>query len=55
MRKGKIAMWIRVRDDVAPERAAPPRGPDREFLSSGRIAGRRVPTPDGPEGQAPSA
>ena len=55
MRKGKIALWIRVRDDVAPERAAPPRGPDREFLSSGRIAGRPVPTPDGPEGQAPSA
>jgi hypothetical protein len=55
MRKGKIAIWIRVRDDVAPERAAPPRGPDRDFLSSGRIAGRPVPTPDGPEGQAPSA
>ena len=26
MRKGKIAMWIRVRDDVPPEKAAPPRG-----------------------------
>src|SRR4051812_11902525 len=55
MRKGKIALWIRVRDDVAPEKAAPSRGPDREFLRSGRIAGRAVPTPDGPEGQAPSA
>jgi hypothetical protein len=44
MRKGKIALWIRVRDDVSPERAAPTRPPDRDFLRSGRIGGRRVPT-----------
>jgi hypothetical protein len=55
MRKGKIAMWIRVRDDVAPEKAAPPRRPDREFLRSGRVPGVPDQTPGDSKSEAPSA
>jgi hypothetical protein len=44
MRRGKIAMWIRVQDNASAEKSAPARPPDREFLRSGRIHGRRVPT-----------
>src|SRR3954447_15660653 len=35
MRKGRIALWIRVRDDVSPEKAAPARMPDRNFILKG--------------------
>jgi hypothetical protein len=45
LRQGKIAMWIRVRDDVSPQRAAPPRPPDRDFLRDGRVGGRKL-TPE---------
>jgi hypothetical protein len=48
MRKGKIAMWIRVEDDASAEKSAPPRPPDRDFLRNGRIEGRRVPTKEEP-------
>jgi hypothetical protein len=55
LRHGKIAMWIRVRDDVSPEKAAPPRPPDRDFLRDGRIAGKPVPLPSGSSSQAAPA
>lgn len=55
MRDGKIAYWVRVPDDVSPEKAAPPRRPDREFLLRRRIHGRPVPTPDLPQAQGQSA
>jgi hypothetical protein len=45
LREGKIAMWIRVRDDVPPEKAAPQRPPDRDFIRHGRVGGRPVPAP----------
>jgi hypothetical protein len=48
LRKGKIAMWIRVRDDVSPQMAAPPRPPDRDFLRHGLVRGRPVPGEDSP-------
>jgi hypothetical protein len=43
LRRGRIALWIRVRDDVPPQRAAPPHPPERDFLVRGRLGGRRVP------------
>ena len=55
MRRGKIAMWIRVRDDVTPAKAAPSRHPDAEFLRKGTIGGRPVPPEAGAEDQSPSA
>ena len=50
MRKGKIAMWIRVAGRVGRE-VRTPRPPDRD-LRNGRIEGRRVPTNEEP---APAA
>src|SRR5205085_8567782 len=46
MRKGKIALWIRVRDDVSPEKAAPSRSPDRDFILKGRVRGHPAPSED---------
>jgi hypothetical protein len=54
LRKGKIALWIRVRDDVSPAEAAPPHAPDREFLRTGRVRGHPAPTPDELGNQGPS-
>ncbi len=50
MRHGKIALWVRVRDDVAPEKAAPARRPDARFLRTGRIPGVPAAPPAGGNG-----
>ena len=54
MRRGKIALWIRVRDDVPPEKAAPARRPDARFLRTGRVPGAPPPPKAGEEGPGPS-
>jgi hypothetical protein len=51
LRHGKIAMWIRVRDDVSPQKAAPARRPDPDFILHSRINGRRVPVPTDQDSQ----
>jgi hypothetical protein len=43
LRKGKIALWIRVRDDIPPAEAAPSRRPDPEFMRTGRVRGHPAP------------
>jgi hypothetical protein len=46
MRKGKIALWIRVRDDIPPAKAAPARSPDKEFILKGKVRGHPAPSDD---------
>lgn len=54
MRGGKIALWVRVRDDVPPEKAAPAKHPDAEFLRTGRVPGTPPAPKSGQEGPGPS-
>jgi hypothetical protein len=55
MRRGKIAYWLRVPDDVSPAKAAPPGRPDPDFIRHGRIARQRVPKPEPEPSQGQSA